>query len=663
MSKRALTFCGLTATHPQDRDQYHSLCYAYLSAYARQKASFVKVVVATSAREAIELRPDVVGISAGSMNIKQAVSTAKKIKSKLDIPIILGGVHITALPHTLPEPFDLAVLGEGEETFIELMHLHRENDGFATDRLRNIAGLAFREGGQVTITSPRPPIPDLAMLPIPDRSVLPSHPAKAHMVTSRGCPYDCRFCSSKRFWGGFRAFPATAVLAEIDDLVQNYGAREVHFYDDLFVADRGRLADIADGVVERGYAGRIQFSCAIRAELAQEEIFTQLARMQMRRVTFGAESASPRVLRWLKGEGASAEANQHALDLVHRFGMTCSPSFIKGAPGETGDDLLTTYDFILRGVRERKIDYFEVHCLTPFPGTAVWDLAKERGLVGDEMDFDELRVPWEKLYLNDAMPKTSFYFFENLTQIGLGWLGLNTKRLVGIVDISHGAESVSDLLAELAEHSILDEWQVIAFHGEVDLTKVKKMGVEVGGRERLQPYLESGDENAIFIYLRPEEGIDADAVNRLAWWHYDQGADLTLHGAYRNFTPATPFERSLAAGNLRALQAGLEIFGVQDKPLEHLRDKGLRVEVYRPDEDPFTPQRPTARLFTEKLRADFDIDRPWRGRQKMIEAVEERIVSDAARLPQREARQRKMQEWNESLRSAARQLLGRRPRS
>jgi radical SAM superfamily enzyme YgiQ (UPF0313 family) len=89
-----------------------------------------------------------------------------------------------------------------------------------------------------------------------------------------------------------------------------------------------------------------------------------------------------------------SRANQRTLDLARRHGMVCSPSFIKGAPGETGDDLLATYEFILRGIRERKIDYFEVHCLTPFPGTPIWDLAKAKGVVDEAMDFTELRVPW-----------------------------------------------------------------------------------------------------------------------------------------------------------------------------------------------------------------------------------------------------------------------------
>jgi len=656
MSNKTILFCGLTATHPEDRSHYRSLCFAYLSAYAKQRAPFAEVRVADAAREVAAMRPDLVGISATSTNIKQATALARQIKNELGVPLILGGIHVTALPHTLPEQFDIGMRGEGEETFVDLLRLWRETGRLAPSDLPRIPGLVWREDGRVAQSDARAPLADLSALPLPDRSILGGDWTHAHMVTSRGCPFDCRFCASKRFWGGYRASTPEQVLAEVDDLVHRLGAREVHFFDDLFVADLRRLTAIADGLVARGYPGRVEFSCAVRAELAKEEMFEQLARLKMRRITFGAESASPRVLRWLKGEGASVEANQRTLDLARRFGMTCSPSFIKGAPGETGDDLLATYEFILRGVRERKIDYFEVHCLTPFPGTAIWDLAQERGLVRDDMDFDELRVPWESLYLNDAMPKTSFYFFENLTELGTRWLGLIKRRVIGIIDVSHGMERLDELLADLRARGILDAWRIIAFRGDGDLTA---LGADAGGPELLRPFLDEPDDAALFVYMRPEEGVDADAVNRIVWWHFDSGDDLTLHNGFRHFAPASRFERTLAAGNIRALRDGLEVFDGRPDALDRLRARGLRVGVYRPEEDPFAPQTPTARLFVEKLRADFGIDRPWRGRQRLIEAVEERIITDAARLPEREKRERAKKRLRDALRRRARRLFGR----
>ncbi len=658
MSKTAPLFCGLVATHPADRSHYRPLCFAYLSAYAKRRAPFAEVRVADTAREAVAMRPDLVGVTASSTNVKAAVALARQIKESLGVPLVLGGIHVTALPHSLPEPFDVGVRGEGEETFAALLRLYHERGAWSPGDLARIPGLVWRDGKQTVASPERLPLPDLAALPLPDRSVLGGEWTQAHMVTSRGCPFDCRFCSSKRFWGGYRAVPAAQVLAEVDDLVRNLGAREIHFFDDLFVADQRRLTEIAGGIVERGYPGKIAFSCTVRAELAREGLFEQLAGMGVRRVTFGAESAAPRMLRWLKGEGASVEANRRTLDLARQFGMTCSPSFIKGVPGETGDELLATYEFILRGIRERKIDYFEVHCLTPFPGTAVWELAQQRGLVSDDMDFDELRVPWEKLYLNEAMPKTSFYFFENLNQIAMRWLGLNKRRIVGVIDVSQGAERLDELTADLRARGILDYWHVIAFRGTTDLAALAARGHDTGGPEKLRPYLESADESLLFVYLRPEEGIDADAVNRIIWSHFDRGDDLTLHGGFRHFAPATPFERSLAVGNLRGLRAGLTVFDGRPDALDRLRELDLQVSTYRPDEDPFAPQTPTARLFVETLRREFGIDRPWRGRERQVEAVEERIVSDAERLPEQEARRRR-RKGKSSLRDGARRLFGR----
>ncbi|NLH50686.1 MAG: B12-binding domain-containing radical SAM protein [Myxococcales bacterium] len=637
MPSRPLLFCGITAVHPTDRAHYQPLCFAYLAAYARRHELPVRVIVAATAAEAVAARPDVIGVSASSVNWSAARRLGRTLRDELGVPVLAGGPHISALPETLPPEFAAAVLGEGEETFRELLTAFAARGRWPAEDLPRIAGLAYRDGATVRRTPPRPPIADLAAVPPPDRSVFPDHGAQAHLMSSRGCPYNCRFCSSRSFWGGWRAFPVATVLAEVEDLVERRGAREIHFFDDLFVADYPRLEAIAAGLEARGYPGRIEFSCAIRAELASEPVFAQLARLGCRRLTFGAESQAPRILRWLKGDAANIGANQRTLDLAQRHGIACRPSFIKGSPGETGDELLATYDFLLRGIRERRIDYFEVHCLTPFPGTAVWDLARARGLVGPEMDFDELRTPWERLYLNEAMPKTSFYFFENLTQTGTRWLGLSRRRLVGLIDISHGVDRLAELQQALTESRFLDEWRAIVFHGDVDPRAVDIAGLTAGGRELLAPYLTTDDPALLFVYLRPEEGIDVDALRRIVWSHFDRDADLTLHSAFRHFAPASPFERSLAVGNQRGLRAGLEAFTGAAGALERLRQSGLRIETYRPDDDPFTPRSLAAHYFAATLARDFRIDRPRAGRERQWAAVEERIVTDAAQMQERAA--------------------------
>jgi len=655
MTGPAPTFCGLTATHPADRRQYPSLCFAYLAAYAGRHCPAARVVTAETAGQAVDAAPDLVGVSASSLNIKQAVELAREIKKRRPVPLLLGGVHLSALPQSLPEAFDVGVIGEGEQTFVELLQAWQADGRLLPERLRGIPGLVFRDAGRLVQTPRRPPIADLAEVPPPDRSVLRGDFRRAHVLTSRGCPYRCRFCSSRVFWEKWRPFPVATVLAEIDDLVAHYGTEEIHFFDDLFAVDAARLAAIADGVASRGYPGRVKFSCTVRAEAADEAVFTQLARLGVDRITFGAESQSPRLLQWLKGDGASVEANRRVLELARRFGMRCRPSFIKGVPGETGDDLLATYEFILRSVRERRIDYFEVHTLTPFPGTAVWDLARERGLVDEAMDFDELRVPWERLYLNEAMPKTSFYFFENLNEIATRWLGINRRRIVAVIDVSHGHERLPDLLADLRARGIADETLVVVFHGRTDPATLP---AGAGGPELLRPLLEKDDPSLLVVYLQPEEGIDADAVNRLLWAQFDGEADLTFYDAFRHFAPATPFERSLAAGNQRALRAGLLAFTGEPGAAARLAAQGVTTAVYRPDLDPFTPQTAAARLFSEKLRRDFGIERPWKGSGERWRAVEERIVTDAVLLPGREARRRKLKKVGDKLRAARRRMTG-----
>lgn len=200
MTGPAPSFCGLTATHPADRRHYPSLCFAYLAAYAKRHFPGARVATAESARQAIRTATDLVGVSASSLNIKQAVTLAREIKKHRPLPLLLGGVHISALPLTLPDEFDVGVIGEGEQTFIELLQAFQADGGLAPERLRRIPGLVFREAGRLVQTPRRPPIADLSEVPPPDRSVLRGDFRRAHVLTSRGCPYHCRFCSSRVFW-------------------------------------------------------------------------------------------------------------------------------------------------------------------------------------------------------------------------------------------------------------------------------------------------------------------------------------------------------------------------------------------------------------------------------------------------------------------------------
>jgi radical SAM superfamily enzyme YgiQ (UPF0313 family) len=124
----------------------------------------------------------------------------------------------------------------------------------------------------------------------------------------------------------------------------------------------------------------------VRAALVDDEIAGLLRSMNVRRVAMGLESGSDRILRYLKGPQASVEENRRAVDTLSRHGLETEGSFIIGAPEETEQDMLETVDFIMAS----PLDRFDVHLLTPYPGTPLWDHALERGFVSSGMRWDRL---------------------------------------------------------------------------------------------------------------------------------------------------------------------------------------------------------------------------------------------------------------------------------
>ena len=639
-----LHLVGITATDPADFDHFPPLAFGYLSSFLTTTLPQVRISLAPDWKQALDARPDIIGISATSVNFGLATRIARQIKARANIPIVVGGVHISLLPHTLPDCMDVGVVGEGELTAHDLLHCYTDKGRFEKADLHKVPGLCYHDGDRVRLSEKRIMIPDLDRLPHPDRSLAPSRGKRTHILASRGCPYSCAFCSSRAFWGSYRSFSAAYVLEEIDRVITHHGAREIHFYDDLFVADKKRLEQVVNGLKAKGLIGRATFSLAVRAELADSAVFDLLAEMGVGQVTFGAESNAPEILQYLKGESALPELNQRVVDLAHERGIGVSPSFIKGTPGESGDDLLATYSFLFSNLRRKKINYFEIHTLTPLPGTRVWDDFQKRGQVDQGMDWERLRTPWEDLYFNDHMPKASFYFFDTLTRRAQRMLAIYGRRLVAVVDVSGTTEGARVLGRHLERGRFFDAIHVIDFRASH--THIEGLSVE--GPAALDAYSEKDEKPPLFCYCRPHLPIDPDALIRTVWHAVENGADLVVHGDWRHFTPATDFEKSIRVGNARAVRSLQKLLVGNTLPenlLDRLSAAGLSVAIYRPDLDPFARSSPVNRLFQGQLFADFKITKPGTAQEKRLAAVEQRIIEKSHLLPKQEARNRR---WRNS---------------
>jgi radical SAM superfamily enzyme YgiQ (UPF0313 family) len=377
-----ILFIGTIDSAAEVETRYRPLWPAFLSAYVRQHLgpdTFEFRYTDTRIAETIqEFRPHLVAISSITQNFHFAEEYARVAKS-LNLPVLIGGMHITSLPQALTADMDVGCIGEGEITFLELMQLYLDRGGFPAEGLRNIHGVVFREGDELVQTPKREVIASLDSLPHAYRPIT-GYQRRSYVYTARGCAYDCVFCSCAKHWGRVRYVSASYVLEEIAELVA-HGTRVIRLADENFSKNLERLNEISQLVIQNGFHKKVKFSCWCRANDVTPESVAALKAMNVVSVKMGLESASQRMLDYLKGE-VSIDQNTRAINLLKDAGLQVNADFMIGAPDETLEDIEATYQFIKRS----RIDLFDVNIFSPLPGTQVWEFAKKKGLVSDHMD-------------------------------------------------------------------------------------------------------------------------------------------------------------------------------------------------------------------------------------------------------------------------------------
>jgi anaerobic magnesium-protoporphyrin IX monomethyl ester cyclase len=407
-----------------DRDEPGQTTFAppglgHLVSFASARMDGLEFSYAEGADEILRAEPDVVGVSAVSENFDAARKLAADLRKSFDGPMFLGGIHVSALPGSLPDEFDAGVIGEGEMVFLQLLRAIATHGNRWRDSLETIPGLCYRSGGRMVYTSRSEPFEELDALPYPDQSFLGNRWTMRDqgvqlVLTSRGCPYDCSFCSSSHFWHRVRYFSAEYVLAELSHLVEEYSPTSILFGDDLFISNRKRLSAISEGVKSLGIDGDVSFLCTVRSNEVDEELCDTLARMNVRCVALGLESGSDHVLE-LMNKRTTVRQHDEALRMLHDYGFNVYTSFILGAPGETLDDIKLTVDFIEK--YQRKYFEFEIFPMIPYPGTRVWDYAVSRNLVNEDVPSDIFKLgstgfdPDRYICLNETVPRDTFLYY------------------------------------------------------------------------------------------------------------------------------------------------------------------------------------------------------------------------------------------------------------
>jgi radical SAM superfamily enzyme YgiQ (UPF0313 family) len=286
-------------------------------------------------------------------------------------------------------------------------------NGLKFNNLADVPGIIYHDEYAEVYTDPREPIKNLDSLPSPKVNI--GKGIDVPMFTSRGCPYNCVFCASTKHWGKFRQFSAEYVKTKIYNLVEA-GAKSILFHDDLFIADFHRFKKIADVVRHLP----VTFHGFARSNLLSEEVCKLLKVMGFTSIRFGAETGSPKLLKFLKNNSVTIKDHQNAIDNCNKVDLRVGGSFVFGTPGETLEDLELTRDFLRKNAGKFEIMGFYI--LSPIPGTQLWNYALDKKLVSYDMDWNKLNqdprrkaFDWDNMiYLGDEIPKDRFIEEVNL---------------------------------------------------------------------------------------------------------------------------------------------------------------------------------------------------------------------------------------------------------
>lgn len=326
------------------------------------------------------LRPEVVGVHA---KISSALTRAAEVSGwarEQGATVIWGGPGATALPHEVlrDAPVDVAVLGEGEATAVELLEtLERGGD------LGSVRGIAYRRDGKTVRTTPRGRITDLDALPLPwweglgdlSRYHVPLHGRQAvPLVTSRGCIGQCGFCYARGMWGGKWIGLSPQRVVESMEHVRSLDPAVGGFLiiDDLFYAHPNRVREICRLIRER--QPDIVWNCELRADSIDPVLLREMRAAGCRQVLMGVETGSPRLLR-LANKDITVEQVRQAARALHAADIELYAMMVNGLPGETEEDVEESE----RLLREIAPEYAEFSTYMPYPGTPLYPQALSSG--------------------------------------------------------------------------------------------------------------------------------------------------------------------------------------------------------------------------------------------------------------------------------------------
>ncbi len=383
-----------------------------------------------------------VGLSLLTATIPTALDISRRLKKERPhLKIIWGGYHPTFAPYEVLQDFpevDIVVRGEGEVTLLELLQAQA-----AGAPLSSVAGLGYREGRQIKLTMARPLLQNLDEIPFPARDLLPpiaSYPGlmdtvdkkpriKASLISSRGCPFHCHFCSIITFYAAspgksWRGRSVANVVAEMEELARAQGASHFEFQDDNFFVQPRRALDIVEMLHARGVEFTFAFLTRADQIVKGERFFPAFRQAGLRYVGAGLESGSQGSLDRLNKE-TTVEENSRALRILWDSDVAAQVDFIMFEPNTTVEDLEQNLTFIeTHGL----FGYFPpiiLSTLALFPGTRSREDAEAAGIA-----FGSIHESLPYHFQNRDVTRIKQLLDQSMARFGAAWYEL----VVGLQD-------------------------------------------------------------------------------------------------------------------------------------------------------------------------------------------------------------------------------------
>jgi anaerobic magnesium-protoporphyrin IX monomethyl ester cyclase len=380
-----------------------SLGIGSIASYLESNGILVKIFDANyngwTDRQTVEFvaayEPDIIGLSSMTHEISMAHTIASFLSLRLpNVPTVIGGCHVTALPQeTLREfsNFTYGIYGEGEKTLLALVRAiqHETEDGLCA-----INGLAYRDSHDIIINPARDRLTsqELETLPYPafhqyytDTQALTGKDDYYVMISSRGCPYNCAFCMQV-LGREVRRRSAESVVREMEYAIDHYSAHTIYFLDEILLFNDQLTYDTLELMIQRKIPNRIQWRGLTRVNLVSEKLINKAKEAGCFSLEIGIESGSDEVLKRINKHITVKQAEE-AVRIIKKAGIFVEANFILGHPYETLETVKATINLAAR----LNPNMIAIGIMTPYPGTKIYEMA-QRG----EGGYRLLTKDWSK---------------------------------------------------------------------------------------------------------------------------------------------------------------------------------------------------------------------------------------------------------------------------